>query len=218
MNLRCEAIIAANTDVLAGARVLDIASHDGRWSFAALHAGAAHVVGIEARKELVDNANETFARYDVDPTRYRFIRGDVFEKLTTEHLDVDVVMCLGFLYHTLRWPELFTLIRALRPRHLIIDTNVNRRRTDRPIVRLGRDDTARQHLAAADAYSWEGAALVGLPNQAAVRYMLETYGFEVESIFDWERLLNSRPGVDELRDYREGKRITLRGRPRQAAN
>ncbi len=32
LNLRYEAMIQANCDILEGARVLDIASHDGRWS------------------------------------------------------------------------------------------------------------------------------------------------------------------------------------------
>ena len=50
INLRYEAIFAHNADVFQGARVLDIASHDGRWSLAALRTGAAEVIGIEARE------------------------------------------------------------------------------------------------------------------------------------------------------------------------
>ena len=61
LNSRYEAIIAKNADRLAGKRVLDIASHDGRWTFAALSAGAAHVTGAEPRRELIDNAESTFA-------------------------------------------------------------------------------------------------------------------------------------------------------------
>src|SRR6056297_427491 len=45
---------------IEGARVLDIAAHDGRWSYALAHAGAAEVVGVEARAELV-------ARFDAFP-------------------------------------------------------------------------------------------------------------------------------------------------------
>src|SRR5262249_22037325 len=63
LNLRHQAMFGDNLDVFEGARVLDIASHDGRWSFAALKAGAASVVGIEGRPELVANANETFEQY-----------------------------------------------------------------------------------------------------------------------------------------------------------
>src|SRR4249919_1385884 len=56
LNLRYEAIFAENRDILDGARVLDIASHDGRWSLAALATGARSVVGVEARPGLVANA------------------------------------------------------------------------------------------------------------------------------------------------------------------
>src|SRR3990170_6442773 len=36
LNLRHEAIFGENQDIFEGRRVLDIASHDGRWSFASL--------------------------------------------------------------------------------------------------------------------------------------------------------------------------------------
>ena len=52
LNVRHQAIIEANRDILKDARVLDLASHDGRWSFAALKAGAAHVTGVEARPRM----------------------------------------------------------------------------------------------------------------------------------------------------------------------
>ena len=65
LNGRHQAIIARNASIISGKRVLDIASHDGRWSFAALQAGAAHVTGIEPRRELIANAHETFAHYGV---------------------------------------------------------------------------------------------------------------------------------------------------------
>ena len=40
MNERYEALFASNRDIFDGARVLDLASHDGRYSFAALKTGA----------------------------------------------------------------------------------------------------------------------------------------------------------------------------------
>ena len=52
LGARHRAIIEGNERLLVGRRVLDIASHDGRWSFAALKSGAAHVTGIEARPHL----------------------------------------------------------------------------------------------------------------------------------------------------------------------
>ena len=61
LNERYEALFASNRDIFDGARVLDLASHDGRYSFAALKTGAEHVTGVEVRESLVGKAEETFA-------------------------------------------------------------------------------------------------------------------------------------------------------------
>ena len=68
LNARYQALIESNRDIIEGGRILDIASHDGRWSFAALHAGAEHVVGIEARSGLVERATEAMDTYGISPT------------------------------------------------------------------------------------------------------------------------------------------------------
>jgi predicted RNA methylase len=51
LNQRHKLIVAPFAEQIAGARVLDIAAHDGRWSFALAAAGAAEVVGVEARAD-----------------------------------------------------------------------------------------------------------------------------------------------------------------------
>src|SRR4051794_17029055 len=116
LNLRHAAIIETNLDAIRGRRILDIASHDGRWSFAALMAGADHVTGIEAQPGLVASAVETMAEYEISPDRYRFIVGDVHEvinDLTPESFDT--IFCFGFLYHTVHHMRLFSSIARLRP-------------------------------------------------------------------------------------------------------
>ena len=124
MNARHTAIIETNADRLVGCRVLDIASHDGRWSFAALQAGAAHVVGIEPREELVDNARETFSLYGTEPERFQFLCGSVFDLLRSEESRFDVVLCLGFFYHTIRHAELLDLMERTGATLVVIDTEV----------------------------------------------------------------------------------------------
>jgi len=121
-NLRYEAIVGQNRDIFAGASVLDLASHDGRWSLAALAAGARSVTGIEARPELVNGAAKNLSQYGYGADRARFVTGDVHQVLTAQEFDADVVLCLGFLYHTLRYNELLHGIRRTGARYLIIDT------------------------------------------------------------------------------------------------
>jgi hypothetical protein len=208
LNLRHAAIIEENRKVLRGARVLDIASHDGRWSFAALQAGAASVTGVEGREYLVAHANETFAAKGVDPSRYNFIAGDAHDVLTEGVGQYDVVMCLGFLYHTLRYVELFSGIRATGARYVIIDTRVTP--TKNAIISVFSNPVERESMAVEDRFSYGGKALVGRPSMAALQEMLDVYGYEIASQTDWSRVLGKVSRSEGVaQKYREGGRVTL---------
>ena len=79
LNARHRVLIHENRALFDGATVLDLASHDGRFSFVALHAGAERVVGIEHDPELVKRAHENFdPAYEIEPSRYRFECRDLF--------------------------------------------------------------------------------------------------------------------------------------------
>ena len=82
LNLRFHPLIGKNLDILKDATVLDIASHDGRWSFAALKNGAKKVYGIEGKKELVQNSIENMKKYGIAEERYHFVVGDIFEEIS----------------------------------------------------------------------------------------------------------------------------------------
>lgn len=212
LNLRYEAMFAANSDVFEGARVLDLASHDGRWSFAALRTGADQVTGVEARPELVRNARDSFAHYGADPESYRFIQSDVFDALYNEEFDVDVVCVFGYLYHTYRHTEFFHLIRhKLDPAYIIIDSHVAPR-VQEPFVKLRFDYPEKQGDAVLDSYAYGGRTLVGLPSVPAIKLMLEAYDFGVEQEYDWQSLLAANPDVERVADYADGWRVTLRCR------
>jgi hypothetical protein len=215
MNERYEALFASNRDIFDGARVLDLASHDGRYSFAALKTGAAHVTGVEVRESLIDKAQETFAFYGQDPETYRFVCGDVFEVLARERFDVDVVLCLGFLYHTYRHTELMYRLHDLAPKHLIVDTMVVP--GTRPILRVFRESSIEDiRSAAQDAYS-VGRVLVARPTVRALQLLLAAYGFEIESMYDWKSRLAGQPPIPGLTGYAKEKRVTLRCRASEAA-
>ena len=67
LNGRFKAIIESNSDIIKNSSILDIASHDGRWSFAALKNGAKNVLGIEAREYLVKNSYQNMITYKIEP-------------------------------------------------------------------------------------------------------------------------------------------------------
>src|SRR5262245_10262502 len=81
LNRRYDALIASHLPHIEGKRVLDLASHDGRWCAAALAAGATHVTGIEARQIWLDTAAAAIAACRFSADRYEFLRGDIHRVL-----------------------------------------------------------------------------------------------------------------------------------------
>jgi len=222
LNGRHDAIIARNAGQLTGRRVLDIASHDGRWSFAALQAGASHVIGIEPRPELIGNAIQTFAHYGIDSSRHEFRCGDVFDEIGD--IEADVVLCLGFYYHTIRHAELLDKIERTGARLVVIDTEVTPRLdspsaapSDDPrivygnpyMIQLLRDPVDNQQMASIDSMTRNGHTLVGRPSRAAVEFMAHHYGYSCE-MHDWHSHLAQHPErASSMVDYDEGWRDTF---------
>lgn len=212
LNLRYEAIFGENKDIFAGATVLDIACHDGRWSLASLATGAQSVIGIDARPELVEVATKNLEENGFGSDRVRFITGDVHEVLNTQSFKADVVLCLGFLYHTLRYNELLDGIRRTNAKYLIIDTFSPYMAEPVPSVNVMIEDDDGQGSAAAetDTYTQGSSVLIGRPNLAAIRTMVEAYGYRVERLSDWAAILRDNPEADMCGDYANGRRITVR--------
>jgi hypothetical protein len=221
LNARHEAIVDAHRAEIAGARVLDIASHDGRWSFAALAAGAAHVTGIEPRAELVAEAEASLRAYGIAEDRFRYITGDVFEHI--DGLRFDVVLCLGFYYHTLRHAELLDRIERTGARLVVIDTEVTpaaelppdapsgdpRRVYGNPFgLQLLREAVDDQRMGWQDRLTRDGHTLVARPSRAAIRLMGEHFGYAL-SEYDWPSHFLRRPDdAKAMVDYAEGWRST----------
>lgn len=213
LNLRHVAIIEQNQDVLRGRTVVDIASHDGRWSFAALEAGATHVTGIEGRRSLVETARETLAAKGVPESRYRMVRGDVHRRMLRPDIEGDVVLCLGFLYHTARYVELMAGIASTGAEHVIVDTRVLPDATG-PVVEMRSEATGGQSLAMRDRFALDGRVISAVPSEAAVVLMLEAAGYEVDHRTDWPALLAQHPGARAVSQYATGTRVTFRARRR----
>lgn len=210
LNLRHEAIITDNADVLEGARVLDIASHDARWTYAALRAGARHVVGAEGRPDLVDHAVENLEHYGIGPDRYRFLVGDLFTTLAQDQPQVDVVLCLGFLYHTMRYDDVFRVMSQTGAEHLILDTQVEPSRE--AILRVRTNGLEGQGSAFTDNPIGTGQVLVGRPSVRALRTMAWVYGYRLDRFSDWSGILADNPDARTVGVYRSGARTTLRFR------
>lgn len=211
LDLRHLGIIRENADILEGRSVVDIASHDGRWAYAALDAGASRVLGIEGRQELVDHASRTFATKGVPEEKYRFMQGDVHEALLLPEVHGQVVMCLGFLYHTARYVELMAGIRSTGAAYVIVDTRVITG-VEGPMVEMRTEGTVAQSVAIKDRFAQGRRVISAVPSEAAVVLMLDAAGYAVEHRTDWTALLAEHPDAQDVSQYANGTRVTLRAK------
>jgi hypothetical protein len=187
LNARYAAIIEANRAEFTNARVLDLASHDGRWSFAALEAGARSVAGVEVRPDLVETANQNMVALGVERARYQFTAADAFERPNLFRQPFDLVLCLGFFYHTTRHVELLQLVGQTGAYTLILDTALLNEAGNRTLIKsensegpsAGKDDKGVRN----------GKILVAHPTSSAVRLMPEHFGYAVEQ-YDWSALID----------------------------
>ncbi len=94
LNWRCELLLTRNQSVIKNKRILDLASHDGRFSWACLKLGAKHVTGVEARAYLVESSIKNLNSLGIDSANFEFICGDIFDCLANfEPEQFDTILC-----------------------------------------------------------------------------------------------------------------------------
>ena len=208
LQYRYRAIIDNQRYAFPGARILDLASHDGRWSLAALDAGARHVVGIEGRPHLAEKSREILAGYGFGQDRFKVIIGDCLEVLDElEPDEFDLILCLGFFYHTMQHFRLLTQIRRLAPRLVILDSQLSTEAG--PRIQMDLEDSTYDGTSLPTTPN-RPEALAGVPTIDALGMMLEHLDFFSEFV-DWESL--DLPDWKGVGDYRNGKRFTVLLRP-----
>jgi LPS sulfotransferase NodH/SAM-dependent methyltransferase len=196
-------IVEQNLSIFENARVLDFPSIDGRWSLAALDAGAACVVGVEPLPRLAARAARTFAELDISQNLYQFINADVYSALASfEPEAFDLIMCVRFL-ERFDLHRIFQQLRRLRPRFVILDTGIAPGRG--PILRfalrmpeIAGSNVVRQHSGTGN--------LIATPSEDLVAFMCDAYGFHFHRI-DWHAVgITDWIGVHE---YERGQRGTF---------
>ncbi|SPH19565.1 tRNA (mo5U34)-methyltransferase [Ascidiaceihabitans donghaensis] len=178
LNLRRRFIIGPVKPYFKNARVLDLASHDGRWCYAFAAAGAREVVGFEGRQELIDS----FPDFPDEELRNKVQLHctDIFDGLDAaiaEGERFDVVGVLGIYYHIMDHQRLLKQIRAVKPKLVIIDSEFSTR--DNPIIQLVQERTD-QILNAIPEYDGHEIAVKGVPSFRAMELMADSAGFDLE--------------------------------------
>lgn len=208
LNRRVEALIENNLPIIKNKRILDIASHDGRFSFAAIKFGAKHVLGIEGKPYLVENSIKNMERYGIPQEKYKFVSGDIHEEIKKlEPNQIDTVFCFGFFYHTIQHMFLLSEIKRLNAFHLIIDSNVLE--NEKPLIEIhvqGHGWDVDEGGAIPSKKTKDNKTLVGLPSKSTIEMMLKNMNFSYK-FYDWKsKKLND---WQYLGDYRRGARITI---------
>jgi len=158
-------LVAANGGSLRGKRVLDIACNSGFWSIQCALLGA-DVVGFDARKELIEQANLLKSIVGINNAEFRVMN---FEDMNPISLDgrYDIVLNLGVLYHLPSPIEAINETLSMSRHYVLLDTAVAR--SELPIVsyRWEEPDDIRNTI---------NAGIVAYPSSAAINLILSHLG------------------------------------------
>ncbi|MGA0542788.1 class I SAM-dependent methyltransferase [Neotabrizicola sp. VNH66] len=205
MNMRHSFIIEPFLTDLDGAKVLDLAAHDGRWSYALAAAGARQVIGVEARPELVAKFSDM--PHDAPASKVELVVADLFDALqdyVREEQTFDVVAIYGVLYHVMDHFLLLRRVTALRPKLVIIDSEFITGNS--PMVQMVRERTDNP-LNAIEATANQEVTMVGIPSVGAMEAMADVLGYRCFWL-DWEAVsADQRAGLsDYFRNARKRRR------------
>ncbi|CAI9410723.1 hypothetical protein HIDPHFAB_04985 [Nocardioides sp. T2.26MG-1] len=164
--------------------------------------------------------------YGRDRHEFRFVEADIFDYLVDRSERFDVVLCLGFFYHTARHVELFDLIERTGAETVVVDTEVipgvraelgsvdPRLVHGNPFeIQLLREPADDEAMAVATSATRSGQTIVGRPSRAAVEFIADHFGFDCEEV-DWRTLLERHWSAQAIEDYRAGWRTTFTCRRR----
>ena len=185
LNWRWRFLVQDFEEHLKGARALDLAAHDGRWSYALAKAGAGEVVGVEARANLI----KQFADYPEGTAKDRvaLVEGDMFEVLpdwVSRGESFDIVAIYGVFYHVMDHYRLLRLTDALNPRLIVIDSEFMV--ATEPIINVFVEESDNPMNAIKQLPDQEHPP-IGVPSHSALELMAHTLGYSV-TWTDWEQV------------------------------
>ena len=206
MNLRHEFIVAPFEKFIRGSRVLDIAAHDGRWSYALAAAGASVVHGVEARGELIAEF-ENYPKSDFKG-RVTLTQNDLYKelyRLVEDSVNFDVVALYGIFYHVMDHYGLLAKVTQLNPKVIIIDSEFIT--SNNPVIQLVKERTDNV-LNAIGQVPHQETTLIGIPSTTAMERMAEVLGFNLEWL-DWDKVpIERRIGIPDYYRAKPKRRRT----------
>jgi len=209
LNRRHQLLIDPYVDEIRGARILDLGAHDGRWSYALAQAGAAEVVGIEARQHLIDMfADLPDAPWKRRVTLRQGAMFDLLDQMVDTGEEFDLIAAYGVFYHVMDHFRLLTLMHLLGPKAIFIDGEFSVKK--QAVIDLVFERTAFK-VNAAPQLPGQEKAIIGIPSVKAMTFMARALGYDViwpdaEALFG-----EDRAGVDDYfrRDIKQRRLCIL---------
>lgn len=206
---RHKRVVSSNIEHIRGKTVLDLASNNGRWCYAACAAGARKVQGVEGRAEKVDEGLELIARNGFSGSCAIEV-ADIYDWLFANQRErFDTIFCLGIYYHVLDHNLLLKLMVRLQPECIIIDSGFVR--SFDLLVRIQTENPS-LHLNALPAYPDQAQEMVGIVSLGMMQQMAWNSGYRVEPVIWDPAEVGDKSSVH---DYLKGLRYTLRLRRMQ---
>ncbi len=208
LGARYDVIIAGQPAAIAGKTILDLGSHEGRWAFAALKAGANRVICVEGRPELAEATERNFAKHNIPRDRYEIVIGEGLDVMREQKPKCDTVFLLGIYYHIHNHLDWVRAIRETGAQNVIIDTGLTPCEGEFDnVVRFKVEDAAMHTSSSYETFAGYGFAVGGHPSRAFVNFSFRVYGYAVSEL-DWKAPLVTW-GVKGLEDYAEDRRATF---------
>jgi SAM-dependent methyltransferase len=123
LNSRIEVLLEQNRDCIRGRRILDIGSHIGTFSYAALRMEGKCVHGIDTEADTVKRCHDLFRQHEVPSSDYRFEVADVMVFLNNLPDNYyDTIFCFGTLYYIEEPLGLLRQMNRVASQAIILDT------------------------------------------------------------------------------------------------
>lgn len=202
-NRRYRVLIDGCLDVIDGKRIVDFGSHDGRWAFAALKAGAAHVTCVEPGKILAASTFDNFGEYGIDEAAYEVVQTGAMEYVEKATASADTAFLFGMLTLISEQPAFFGHLKRLGVKNLVIDTHIIPGET-RLLLELFRAQLQDGNAVISEKTQADGWMVGATSSLPALEMMLRHYGWAPQAL-DWSEM-QKHP---DMNDYSVGRRVSF---------
>jgi SAM-dependent methyltransferase len=173
-------LVGETRNLIAGKRVLDLGCNAGYWALAAIEAGCAYVMGMDARPAHIEQASTIFDLKGVPRDLYTFVCANFFDYDLRSLGHFDVVLCLGIFYHVAKPMELLERISQVNTDLLLLDTKISR--SSESVIEIHHDPLDDPRMSA-------DYSLVFVPSAKAIDEMVGQFGYQCTklkpSFDDW---------------------------------